>query len=305
MTQTSHIASKENEKKKLCVSFSGGRTSAFMTWWLLNEWKDRDNWEIIIVFANTGKEREETLKFINDCDNNFGFNVHWVEYRPGSLKGWSSNPLIVNYDTASRNGEPFQKMISKIGIPSQNAPFCSQVLKRNTIKAYLKKIKWKKPYMAIGIRSDEMDRINSNWRKEKIIYPLISFIPTTKNDINAFWNKQSFDLRLKSYEGNCDLCWKKSFRKLYTILQENPQLADWWLDMEEKYKNFIPESRKNNNVSLPVFMYRKNTSIKLLIEQSQKEFLQAQDESKIFSEYKQLSLFDLEEFGCSESCEVF
>ena len=61
-------------KKQVC-SFSGGRTSAYMTYWMLNEWKDRDKYEMIVVFANTGKEREETLDFVEKCDKAFGFNV--------------------------------------------------------------------------------------------------------------------------------------------------------------------------------------------------------------------------------------
>jgi len=61
----------------LLISFSGGRTSAMMTKYLLENYKDKYN--MIVVFANTGKERKETLDFVNMCDKEFGFNCVWVE----------------------------------------------------------------------------------------------------------------------------------------------------------------------------------------------------------------------------------
>lgn len=59
-------------KKKLLISFRGGRTSAYMAWFLTHKWEYRDRYEICVVFANTGKERPETLKFVDSCDINFG-----------------------------------------------------------------------------------------------------------------------------------------------------------------------------------------------------------------------------------------
>lgn len=53
-------------RKKLLVSFSGGLTSAYMTKWILDNLSNQ--YEMIVVYANTGKEREETLQFVNECD---------------------------------------------------------------------------------------------------------------------------------------------------------------------------------------------------------------------------------------------
>ncbi|MEC5143054.1 phosphoadenosine phosphosulfate reductase family protein [Chitinophaga sp. 212800010-3] len=294
-------------KKKMLISFSGGRTSAFMTRWLLTN--KQDEYDMIVVFANTGKEREETLSFIQECDSRFQFHLVWIESQPIYERGKGVSARIVDFATASRNGEPFEAFIKKHGIPNMGAPKCSRELKAYAIRAYARSIGWKKYTTAIGIRTDERRRIN--WKeaeRQRIVYPLVNMIPTTSQDINIFWSKQEFDLRLSSYEGNCDLCWKKSKRKLLTILQENPQLASWWVDMEKKYENFVPQgSRCNLRIKPPLRFYRDHLSIHQLIEQSQQPFRRAADESREGISCSQMQLFqnelDKEDAGCANSCE--
>ena len=63
-------------KETLFVSFSGGRTSAYMCWWLLKN--KSDEYDFIFVFANTGQEHEKTLEFVNECDKRFGLNLVWL-----------------------------------------------------------------------------------------------------------------------------------------------------------------------------------------------------------------------------------
>ena len=300
---------KKEKKGRVLISFSGGRTSAFMTQWLLKN--KSDEYEFIIVFANTGKEREETLEFVQECDGYFGLNVVWVEavINPDPRKG--TRAKVVDFNTANRNGKPFEDVIKKHGMMNVRNPKCTRELKTHTIAAYAKSIGWKKYTTAIGIRVDEIDRISPDHAKKRYIYPLASMIPTTKNDINKFWRDMPFDLRLKTYEGNCDLCFKKSFRKLYTIAKENPQLTQWWIDIENKYKEFIPKSQQHNEkIVPPLYFFRQNTSMDEILKAANSiDFEMAKDESQYKAEYKQLSLYDLYEMdisnGCTESCEVF
>lgn len=296
------------DKKKLLISFSGGRTSAYMTWWLLNEWKDRNDYDMVVCFANTGREREETLQFVNKCDKEFNFNTVWIEAYVIPEKGEGTSHIVTNIKYASRNGEPFEEVIRKYGIPNAAFLHCTRELKMQPIRSYMRSIGFNKAITALGIRSDEPQRLN--WvkaKKEKLVYPFAQFIKVTKSDINLFWSKQTFDLELKSYEGNCDLCYKKGLRKLMTLVKDKPELADWWREMEQKYGNYVPDGRSEIK-DLPITFFRNSMNIDDIIEESKLPFDPAKDDSKMIDMWKQQSIWD--EYldsnnGCTESCEVF
>ena len=286
--------------KPLVISFSGGRTSAYMTK-LLQE-KYRNKREIITIFANTGKEREETLEFVNQCDKSFGFKTNWIESYQHHGQRKSPGFRIVDFESASRNGEPFEDMIKKHGIPNVSFPHCSRELKKRPIENFLKKIGVNEYDMALGIRLDEPKRLTP---KPKIIYPLHREFPTTKLMVNQWWSKQPFDLRLKDYEGNCDLCWKKSKRKILTLLLESPSRMDWWNTMELKYGDYIPNGQSSHR-QLPITFFRDNESVIELLEESKLPFKKQEDaftlEQLMFTQME----FDFEEFGCgANSCEPF
>lgn len=286
--------------KPLVISFSGGRTSAYMTKLLLDKYSGTR--DIIVIYANTGKEREETLDFIHNCDVHFGFNTIWIETIVNPVFGKAGTVKIVDYKSASRKGEPFEAVISKYGIPNMGTIHCTRELKTSPTLRYIKSLGWKDYEQALGIRIDEPKRIK---KRDKIIYPLVNEFPATKLMVNKWWNSQPFDLQLKGYEGNCDLCWKKSKRKLLTLLVEKPELADWWNEMELKYGHYIPDTHKHNSkVKIPATFYRDNTSIKELIEDSKEPFVRATDDFTLSQLMHSVPELDFTG-GCEESCEPF
>lgn len=229
--------------KNLLVSFSGGETSAFMAQYLNNNYEKLGYTDIVFVFANTGLENEQTLEFVERCDKHFGLNVQWVEadivheYRKGTRY------YRTNFEEASRSGEPFEQMIKKYGIPNQANPHCTRELKNQPISAF--GMDWyngEKYDTSIGIRMDEIDRIDEKAKEKRFIYPLID-LKATKPIINIYWKSMPFRLELKGYEGNCATCWKKSDKKLWQIARENPKAFDFMRQMEHKYGNFYPSKR--------------------------------------------------------------
>jgi hypothetical protein len=63
--------------------------------------------DVVVAFANTGKEREETLRFVHECGSRWGVHVRWVEWRP-----MPERFAEVGYNSAARNGEPFEGLIA-------------------------------------------------------------------------------------------------------------------------------------------------------------------------------------------------
>lgn len=251
-------------KTPLIVSFSGGRTSAYMCHILLNDLAYKDQYEYHFIFANTGKEKEETLIFVDKCDKFFGLNLVWVEASVNPERGVGTSYKIVNFETASRNGEPFEDMIKKYGISNKAFPHCTRELKTRPIHKYVKENISTEYKTAIGIRIDEARRAKIH--SKEFVYPLLrQGLQIAEKGIREFWNKMPFDLGLKGYEGNCDLCWKKSANKKMQIIRDNPQVAEWWKQMENKYSM---QKRYCNNTEGPFYLHRGNESTQSLIERS-------------------------------------
>ena len=222
-----------------CISFSGGRTSAYMLYRILEENGGLPK-EAVICFANTGKEDEATLKFVNDCALNWGVDIRWLEYRwdEDAKKRWA----LVDYESASRDGEPFEAAIKSRGyLPNPVTRYCTTLLKIRPFANYLHTISDDWDQM-VGIRADEQRRV-SKIRANPVEDRFYRRMPladagVTKEMVGDFWRRQPFDLELPNnngvtMHGNCDLCYLKGGSQVLSLITEKPERAVWWVKMEK------------------------------------------------------------------------
>ena len=223
-----------------CISFSGGRTSAYMLWRVLEAHQMSLPPEAVVCFANTGKEMEVTLEFVRDCSVNWNVPIIWLEYQ--SATETADRWRLVDFDTASRNGEPFEALIrARNYLPNPVARFCTVELKVRAIHRYLKTIGWTEWDSMLGIRADEPRRLakigNQDYGKHEEKCAPLGQAGITKEDVGAFWRKQPFDLGLANnngvtMHGNCDLCFLKGGAQVLSLITEKPERAVWWAKME-------------------------------------------------------------------------
>jgi len=216
-----------------CISFSGGRTSGYMLWRVLQSNEGLPD-DAIVCFANTGKEEESTLEFVRDCAKYWKIPITWLEYDEPTYK-------IVDYETASRNGEPFEALIRKRNyLPNPVTRFCTielkiRVIARHILFLGMADTKTEAENMSmIGMRADEQRRAAKIEDKSRIPLVIAGII---KEDIGAFWRAQPFDLGLPNnngvtMHGNCDLCFLKGGAQILSLIAEKPERAVWWANME-------------------------------------------------------------------------
>ena len=217
-------------KEPTCISFSGGRTSAYMLKRILDA-NGGIPIDSVVCFANTGKEEEATLEFVRDCSEKWSVPIHWVEYIPDK-PGFR----VVDFASASRKGEPFEALIlKKKYLPNPVTRFCTIEMKIRTISKFCKSIGLKlgERDAWVGIRADEQRRLAKIGRDR---CPL-AVDGITAKDVGEFWSNNDFDLGLpnrdgKTMHGNCDLCFLKGGAQVVSLINEKPERAIWWAKME-------------------------------------------------------------------------
>jgi 3'-phosphoadenosine 5'-phosphosulfate sulfotransferase (PAPS reductase)/FAD synthetase len=227
-----------------CLSFSGGRTSAFMLWLTLqaNTPADVKRW-LKVCFANTGLEAEETLKFVERCSVEWDVPIRWLEYTGNEEKAFR----VVNFLWAARNGEPFEALVRRRKfLPNPVSRFCTSELKIRTMHRYLRYFyDWPEWDQFIGIRADEQRRVSkirarghsTETRDETMCMPLAD-TGIGVQQVDSFWQTQSFKLDLtvengRTLDGNCVYCFLKPPAQRLSLARQGKYPMTWWVRAED------------------------------------------------------------------------
>ena len=239
------------------ISFSGGRTSAYMLYRILLAKEGKLPENVIVLFANTGKEHPATLDFVQQVGREWEVDIRWIEYNPDK----PSKPRQVSHNSASRSGEPFAGLIANMGmLPNPMMRACTSRLKIMPMERYARKILGKGFSSILGIRADEPRRVHNIQKRvdNNALLPLYE-AGIDAGEVLDFWRTYSqmeggFDLELpvvggETVGGNCDLCFLKGVRKITQLIALNPESADWWIEQERS----IPERLRKTSVGHSVF----------------------------------------------------
>lgn len=256
------------------ISFSGGRTSAYMLRMILDAHGGHLPDDVHVCFANTGKEREETLRFVHECGTRWNVPIRWLEWRCRLKRTPVADRFeIVGFNSASRNGEPFDRLIdSKKALPNQAQRWCTEHLKVQVMHDFMLAKLGLNPgeyTEAIGLRADEFWRYaKGRDRAERegrvVAYPLMD-AGVTKPDVTAFWLGQNidplnpifplpqgFDLGLRGIDGNCTLCFMKGPDAIAGLIRDDPSLAPWYIAAEKRTGHTFRDGRPIEQIARDV-----------------------------------------------------
>lgn len=273
------------------VSFSGGRTSAYLVWLMLL--RKLTGEQVYFIFMDTGCEHPMTYRFVREVVKfwNIQLIVLQVDINPelGQANGytvWEPKDIQTNMPAL----KPFIDMVKKYGTPYFGGAFCTDRLKLVPFKKYCDDHFGKGKYTTwIGIRADEPKRLG---RKEGVSY-LADISDFEKSDILEWWEDQPFDLQIPEHLGNCVFCIKKSTQKIGLACRD--ELGMMRLFNEVITGNHVRDGHRKTSKEV---MYRGHLSLEGIA-----NMYSEQDYQRLYQDMVSAKRFDTG--SCSESCEIF
>jgi len=205
------------------VSFSGGRTSAYLSWLIKQRYQDA-----LFVFMDTGAEHPMTYEFIREVNKRFDLNLTCLRTVVHPTMGEGCTYRVVPIEECGYDVVAWRDVVGKYGCPSVvGRAFCTDRMKVVPFTKWVKDNVKSDFTTWIGIRADEPKRLKER-PNTKYLAEISDF---NKKDVIKWWSEQPFDLQLGHEFGNCVFCIKKGVSRLKMIAQHEPLLAQKFLGM--------------------------------------------------------------------------
>ena len=292
------------------VSFSGGRTSAYLVH-LIESMRKSGEWTepVEYIFMDTGAEHPKTYEFVKKCAEHFGIELTCLHGDFNQPVGIGHSYKVVSIDDCKHdmiNG-PFSQLMKKYGAPTVMSAWCTSRMKEETYDKYCNDKYGKGGYTTwLGIRADEPRRLKIGKRKD--LRYMAEITDFEKEDVLDFWAGMPFDLEIQEHLGNCVFCIKKSVNKLALAARDEPELAAGWIAAIEAGSDRLnqPIEKKTDGLFVETYtqhiqkgvMYRGSNTMDSIIA---KFALHSREE--IYDSIR--SMKRKESGGCTESCEAF
>jgi len=276
---------------KQVISFSGGRTSAYLVY-LMEQKRINEGLDVEYIFMDTGAEHEKTYEFIKRLIKDWGINLTCIRAVTNPKLGVGNTYKIISLNELKPDLQPWIEMTKKYGTPYVGGgEFCTDRMKTTPYKKYCDDTFGKDNYITwIGMRADEPKRL----KKKKNIKYLAEISDFEKDDILKWWGEQNFDLEIEEHLGNCVFCIKKSINKIALATKDERFDAIKFYTMLNRNDVRVLKTR----TAPSAMMYRgKNTLMQII------SFYQDIPRDVIAATLRKSKRY--ESGSCSESCEVF
>lgn len=261
------------------VSFSGGRTSAYLAYLM----KERDP-ETEFIFMDTGAEHPKTYEFIRNIAKHWKIKLTCLRVIPNPEMNKPSTYETLSIDQIGPDLEPWKRMLSKYGHPYIGGAFCTDRMKTVPFIKYCDEHFGRGNYTTwLGMRIDEPKRTSP---KIGIRY-LAEISDFEKQDVIEWWRDQPFDLEIQEHLGNCVFCIKKSLQKVALATKDEPEMATQFI---QTLRDFDAKPDK--------VMYRSNKTLQQVI-------ALFSDTGRDELALRMTSMRQYNSGSCSESCEAF
>ncbi len=285
---------------KKIISFSGGRTSAY----LVNLF--RNDPDAHFVFMDTGAEHPATYHFIKDIVKHWGIDLVCLRVVVNPEMGKGGSYKQISLSELKQDLEPWKEMLAKYGAPAFDMAYCTARMKTEPFEKYCDEKFGKGNYERwIGIRADEPKRLPAEVleglgfpvpekvaRQKRGFRYLGEISEFSKDDILDWWEKQPFDLAITEHLGNCVFCIKKGLNKVALAAKDEPEQFVKWVEVTEG-ASVRTEGRKHNHKRMYRQRLHASDIAEIYKDQSRDELFKALRSSKRY-----------ESGSCSESCEA-